>query len=195
MDYTSFAPGASAKPSIPPTLPPTLPPAHKRHLPKFVTAIILVLLLGGTACAGFWWWQQIQIAHNDEGLFDVPAMTTQPKAGEANNWKTYRSTSFPGTFQYPVDWTVTEGNNYPGSAQGENYIKISKGPDVIFMGVKEGACLKGATYCKTTSSGYIFSTISLNPEAKIVIDGVVNSFLIATEPEANMPCPSGQHCL
>lgn len=90
MDYTSFAPGASAQQPIPPKLEPALPPPHKRHLPKFAAVIILIVLLGGTAYGSLWWWNQIKVADQEVPVFtprvtqtnssDISILITTPTA-------------------------------------------------------------------------------------------------------------------
>jgi len=95
MDYTSFAPGTSANPSIPPKL--QLPPPQRHFFnKKFATTFFACLALGGIAVGGFWWWQQMRIALDDESLLDVP-LTADQQAG----WKTYTNTQYGFQFDYP----------------------------------------------------------------------------------------------
>src|SRR5258708_15573108 len=96
MDYTSFAPGASAKPNIPPKLEPALPP-HQRHIPKFIAVIIMLLLLCGTAYGGVWWWQQMQNLNQAQ---DIPTFT--PRAtNQTKDWHVYTNEEYGFQLTFP----------------------------------------------------------------------------------------------
>lgn len=93
-------------------------------------------------------------------------------ASSTANWKTYTSNALNISFKYPADWVVTENNNYPGSAQGNDELRITKGSDVIYTSAKRD-CLENATYCKAAGTWPSFSTISSNPDVKGIIDAIV----------------------
>ena len=101
-------------------------------------------------------------------------------AVSTTSWKTYNSQALNITFRYPPDWSVKESNNYPGSTQGNDELRITKGSDVIYASAKRD-CLEGFTYCTydPKNSSYAtwpsFSTISTNPDLKGIIDAIVSS--------------------
>ena len=87
--------------------------------------------------------------------------------------KNYTSKNLNISFKYPSDWTIKEGNDYPGSAQGQDYIKLTKGADLIYAGTKSD-CLANYTYCKSVNGDWpSFSTQSTNPEISLVIDTII----------------------
>ncbi|MBP9821888.1 MAG: hypothetical protein KBC81_00340 [Candidatus Pacebacteria bacterium] len=96
MDYTSFAPGTSAKQNTP-VPSPFVPEPHRHFLnKKFAITFGVLILLATGAYAGIWYWQKQQVA--------VVAPTPTPKTGETVNWKTYTSTEYGFEFKYPSDW-------------------------------------------------------------------------------------------
>ena len=106
--------------------------------------------------------------------------TTSPTVKPMITLKTYTSQALNISFKYPSDWTVKEGNNYPGSAQGNDELKITKNSDLIYASAKRD-CLENYTYCKSIiDSQYpygwpFFSTQSSNPEIKSVIDEIIKT--------------------
>lgn len=96
--------------------------------------------------------------------------TTSPTA----EWKTYTSQLMNISFQYPSDWTLVEGNDFPGSAQGDNCIKLTKESELIAAYTKRD-CIENATYCKRIDPWPAFSTTSTNAQVKSIIDSIVTS--------------------
>ncbi len=131
MDYTSFAPGASANQPIPPKLEPAS--EHKHFFnKKFGTAFVLLLLVGVASYGGFWWWQQINIARNDEVLLDVPVLTNHTTQNQAD----YRNSDYGFSISLPADWKGYEVQSTTWSAgkldsAGNYKANTETGPEIV----------------------------------------------------------------
>ncbi len=123
MDYTSFAPGASANPVIPPKLE-QQDPQNPKHIHKFTGLIILMILVGVGVVGGLWWWNQIQVNQAEE---IVPTFT--PRMDFNSNpdisvWKTYTNTKYGLSFQYPADLLLSE-NPYGDRTESGIYLELT----------------------------------------------------------------------
>jgi len=169
---TSPMPSVPTPAPMPPPMPPisVMPAAAKKGGSSvWLTVIIVIVLIAAYGAyayiSGMWPFTQGMPAYT---ATPTPSASMSPTA----DWKLYTSQKLGITFEYPPDWTVTEGNDYPGSAQGEDYVKITKGSDVIYAGSKT-QCLAGATYCKALGMAPSFSTVSTNPDVPGIIDLIV----------------------
>jgi len=107
--------------------------------------------------------------------FTIPqVLSTFGFADTMVGWKTHTSEALNLRFQYPPDWEVIEGNDFPGSAQGEDYVRLWKGSDVIYAGTKT-ECLLGSSFCKSVTGGPSFSSVSTSPDVGKILDAVVKS--------------------
>lgn len=121
-------------------------------------------------------WQDIPTEYRGKNM-QIPQILSTFKftnSADTSTWKTYIDAGYGFSFQYPADWIIKTGNDYPGSAQGEDYIKLTKGNELIYSGTKTD-CLPHS-YCKTIGTWPSFSTVSTDPEAKSVIDNIVKTF-------------------
>lgn len=94
MDYTSFAPGKSARPAKPNLSLPELPSPHKSFTPKFIGFLAVIILIGIGAYAGLWYWQNQQDAY-------VAAPTYTPRATAVE----YRDTQYGFYISLPDSWS------------------------------------------------------------------------------------------
>ncbi len=130
---------------------------------KFIIIALLVLVIA----AGYMYWQKINNGQN-----------TPPTP---QNLESYTSHALNISFKYPSDWKVIEGNDYPGSAQGNDYIKITKGSELIYTSAKQD-CIENYTYCKPSGDAKVppngwpyFSTQSNSQDTKNVLDSIVKT--------------------
>jgi hypothetical protein len=98
--------------------------------------------------------------------------------------KSYTSQTLRISFKYPYDWAVMEGNDYPGSAQGNDYIKIYKDSEFIYTSAKKD-CIENYTSCKPSMDEKIspngwpfFSTNSTSQETKDILDTIISTVVI-----------------
>lgn len=131
---------------------------------RYILIAAITILIGGG-----WYYNHFKV--NNESV-SVPTATTL---------HSYTSQALNISFQYPSDWIVTEGNQYPGSAQGNDEIKITKGSELIYASTKRD-CLENYTYCKPTGDTQAypygwpyFSTTSSSQETKNVIDAIIKT--------------------
>jgi hypothetical protein len=108
MDYTSFAPGASAKPKVPVKLTPQLPPQNPKHIHHFASKIILLILIGVGSVGGLWWWNQVQLADDAQNLpMYTPRMSAAPSAS------LYRNDQYGFSINLPSYWgSYSTANNH-----------------------------------------------------------------------------------
>lgn len=93
MDYTSFAPGKTAKQNL---NTPELPSGPKHFTPKFIGLIVLLLLIGVAAYAGVWYWQSQQA--DQETV--VATFTPRPSPTQA----VYYDTQYGFEIDLPQSW-------------------------------------------------------------------------------------------
>ncbi len=140
----------------------------KLLITSIVAAVVIV--------AGWQWWMR-------QG--NSPAQTISPTPTVSSNnstphviLKSYTSQALNISFKYPASWTIKEETVFPGSAQSETTVTLANGSDVIYAFVKRD-CVQDYTYCKAVGDRWpSFSTISTNPEVRLVIDGIIKTAVL-----------------
>ena len=109
---------------------PELPPEkEKKHLPKFVSLIVLIILVGGGACGYVWYSQSVQQIGDEI----IPVFTPRVDSSTSltTSWKTYTNARFGFSLLYPASLNYVDNSSktYGDGSSGNvefNYLSGTK---------------------------------------------------------------------